>query len=291
MKRAGILVALVVVGVVAANLGRSQSTPSTGPKVAELQKLKDTLYVISGGGGNTAALITDKGVVVVDTKLAGWGQPILDQIQSVTDKPVIMIINTHTHGDHVGSNEFFPASVEIVAHQNTADNMKRMDALKDKPQAMPDRTFQDKLSLLDGKDRIDLYYFGAGHTNGDTWVVFPSLRVAHAGDMFARKGTPRIDVNNGGSGVAYPVTLEKAVKTIQDVDTVIPGHSAPTQWAAVAEYAEFNRAFLAYVQDAKKAGKTAEQAAAEIKLPEKFSAYAMQTAQDNITAIYAELAK
>jgi len=72
--------------------------------VARLEKVKDNLYVIKEGGGNTAAFITADGVVVVDTKLAGWGQAILDQIKTVTPKPVTMIINTHTHNDHTGSN-------------------------------------------------------------------------------------------------------------------------------------------------------------------------------------------
>ena len=93
----------------------------------------------------------------------------MDQVRSVTDKPVTTIINTHTHGDHTGSNEFFPASVEVVAQENTKTNMEKMDAFKgDKAQFLPDKTFKDKLTLFSGADRIDLYYFGAGHTNGDS---------------------------------------------------------------------------------------------------------------------------
>ena len=65
--------------------------------------------MVTGGGGNTAVFVTANGVVLVDTKLADWGQAILDQVKTVTDKPVTHIINTHTHGDHVGSNDFFPA--------------------------------------------------------------------------------------------------------------------------------------------------------------------------------------
>src|SRR5207253_1503313 len=101
-----------------------------GPKVATIEKVKDNLFMIVGGGGNTAAFITDKGVVVVDTKNPGWGQAILDKIKTVTDKPVSMIINTHTHPDHTGSNEFFGASVEAVVQDNTKANMQKMDAFK-----------------------------------------------------------------------------------------------------------------------------------------------------------------
>ena len=290
MRRAGILAVLLAAGSVAVAVGAARGQAQQ-PQTAEIEKVRENLFVITGGGGNTAAFITDTGVVLVDTKLANWGERIMEKVKSVTDKPVTTIINTHTHGDHVGSNEFFDPSVEIVAHENTKTNMAKMDALTDKPQAMPDRTFKDKLSLMSGKDRIELYYFGRGHTNGDAWVVFPALRVVHTGDLFPRKGTPLIDVNNGGSGVEYPATLEKAIKGIRNVETVIPGHSAVTDWAALTEFTEFNRAFLTSVQNAVKSGKTAEQAIAEIKLPEKFSAYQMQGVKDNVTKIYTELGK
>jgi cyclase len=231
-------------------------------------------------------------VVIVDTKLANWGPQIMEKIRSVSDKPVTTIINTHTHGDHTGSNEFFPASVEVVAQENTKVNMAKMPAFQgDKAQFLPDKTFKDKLTLFSGADRIDLYYFGAGHTNGDGIVVFPALRVAHAGDLFARKGTPLIDVANGGSGVAYPETVKKAAAGIKGVDQVITGHSDVFPWSALAEYGEFNQAFLSATQAAIKAGKTADDAIAGFTMPDKFKDYAMGGVKDNVTKIYAELKK
>jgi cyclase len=119
--------------------------------------------------------------------------------------------------------------------------------------------------------------------------VFRTLKVMHAGDVFPAKATPFIDRNNGGNGVTYPEAIGKAASTIKDVDTVIPGHSPVTTWTAFVEYGEFNKAFLTAVQDAKKAGKTAEQAAAELKLPEKFKDYNVGRAKVNVEAIYADL--
>ena len=85
------------------------------------------------------------------------------------------------------------------------------------------------MTLLDGPDRIDLYHFGAGHTDGDTIVVFPALRVAHTGDLFARPATPLIDLNNGGSGVAYPDNDPKSRRRDhRRSGTVIPGHTPTT---------------------------------------------------------------
>lgn len=294
MRRTLVLGLLVGTGATVMAAGAALQPPAANaPKVAEIEKVRDNLFVITGGGGNTAAFITQKGVVVVDTKLAGWGPAILEKIKGVTDKPITTIVNTHTHGDHVGSNEFFDPSVEIIVQENTAANMAKMEALQgpDKKHALADKTYKDKLSFGSGADKIDLYYFGNAHTNGDTFVVFPALKVMHAGDVFPRKGTPLLDMNNGGSGVAYPETLAKVAKGIKGVETVIPGHSAVTDWAALMEFAEFNKEFLAATQAAKKAGKTADQAAAEFKLPEKFSAYQMGGVKDNVAKIYAELDK
>jgi cyclase len=255
--------------------------------------VKDNLYMITGGGGNTAAYVSANGVVLVDTKLANWGQAILDQVKTVTDKPVTHIINTHTHGDHVGSNEFFPASVEIVAQQNTAANMQRMDVFKDpaKKHGLADRTFTDKMTVLGGNDAIDLYYFGAAHTNGDAFVVFRNLRVMHAGDAFSGPTTPIMDTNNGGSGLAYPETLAKAAAGIKGVETVIPGHSTVTTWQAFLDYGEFMKSLVGSVTASAREGKTAEAALAAFVPAGKFKSYNLGRAKANVETIYKELGK
>jgi glyoxylase-like metal-dependent hydrolase (beta-lactamase superfamily II) len=269
----------------------TERSPQGQPVNLELQKVKDNLYVIMGGGGNTAAFITEKGVVLVDTKNPGMGPGILEKVKSVTPKPVMMVINTHTHGDHTGSNSAFTGAVEFVAHENTKTNMEKMPAFQGEEgkKFLPSKIYKDKLSVLSGNDKIDLYYFGRGHTNGDSFVVFPALRVMHSGDIFARKGTPLIDTNNGGSGADYPVTLKKAAAGIRGVETVIPGHSAVTDWNTFKEFGEFMHDLVAAVQEAKKAGKTADQAATDVKLPEKYKDYGMQSLKDNVTKIYNEL--
>jgi glyoxylase-like metal-dependent hydrolase (beta-lactamase superfamily II) len=290
MKRAGVLAALLAIGglAVAAGAARGQGQQ---PQTAEIQKVKENLFVITGGGGNTAAFITEKGVVLVDTKLANWGERIMEKVKSVTDKPVTTIINTHTHGDHVGSNEHFAQTVEVVAHENTKANMERMDALKGKAHAMPDRTFKDRVTVGSGRDRIELHYFGRGHTNGDALVVFPELRTVHTGDLFPGKQVPFMDNTNGGSGVEYPATLAKAAKGLRNVETVIPGHSAVTDWAAFTEFGEFVRAFVSNAEASAKSGKSIDQAVSDMKLPDKFSSYTTTRAKAAVEVIYKEVGK
>src|SRR5512144_2678295 len=114
----------VLLGVLLAAGAATMAAQTPAPKVIDILKLKDNLYVLTSStpgnaatfsGGNVAVFITDGGVTLVDDKLAGWGQAVLDKVKSVTDKPITRIINTHTHGDHTGNNGFFGANVEIVA--------------------------------------------------------------------------------------------------------------------------------------------------------------------------------
>jgi len=275
MKRSVVLGLLMALGALAAV--RAQPPQQQGPKKLVAEKLKDNLYVIksdplAAGGGNTAVFITANGVVVVDTKNPGWGQPILDEIKKLTPKPVTTIINTHTHGDHVSGNVEFPATVDVVVQENTKANMEKLPIFKEHNNTgMAKRTFKEKMTLNKGADQIDLYYFGPAHTNGDAVVVFPALRTAHIGDMFARKGMPLVDGGNGGSVLHYPETVNKVHAGIRNVDTVITGHSDKTMtWADVKEYASFTQDFLNWAQGELKAGKSPEDAAKEWKLPAKY---------------------
>ena len=235
------------------------------------EKVADNLYMVPGEGGNTAVWVMANGVLLVDTKLANNGQAILDEVRKVTDKPITYIVNTHTHGDHTGSNQFFPASVQIVVHENTAANMAKMPVFQEaaNKQGLADRTYKDKLTLFRGKEEVELRYFGAAHTDGDSFVVFKSARVMHSGDAFANKGQPFIDRANGGSGVAYPDTLKKAARSIKNVDRVIPGHSTVMTWQEFVDFGEFNQLFLDHARPRSRPDKTAEQALMDFKLPEQ----------------------
>ena len=268
---------------------------ATAPKNIEVEKVRDNLYVLKGGGGNTAVFIRTNDVVVVDTKYPGWGRPIIEKVKTLTSKPITMIINTHTHRDHSSGNVEFPTPIEIVAHENTKPHMEKLSdpdfvGMVTKPGAsqptpthnifeangwrgLPTKSFKDKMTLSSGADRIDLYYFGPGHTDGDAWVVFPALRAMHSGDIFAGKQFTNTD-NNGGNSVEIVGSLDKAVAGIKDVDTIIPGHSAEMlTFNDLKDFANFERDFVAYVRDAKKAGKSVDDVVKSWKVPAKYTGY------------------
>jgi cyclase len=309
MKRTLLLGGLLAFGALSIGVAAYQQAPAA-PKVVDVEKLKDNLFVLKGGGGNTAVFVGSSGITVVDTKNPGWGQPILDKIKELSNKPVVRIINTHTHGDHVSGNVEFPATVDVVVQENTAANMKRMAPVTglSQPGAPPapnifeqnngrglaKKTFKDKLTIDSGADQIDLYYFGRGHTNGDAWVVWPALRVLHSGDIFSGKVAPILDANNGGSGVDIGNSLQKGADAIKNIDTVITGHAAQMMTMAdLREYAQFNKDFLEFVRAGVQAGKSVDAIAAEYKVPAKYAGYQAAEARvkSNTQVIVNELKK
>ena len=306
MRRIILLTSLIAVGAMSYLVAQQGGDK---PKVVVVEKLKDNLFVLKGdgGGGNTTVFVQSNGITVVDTKNPGWGTPILEKIKELSPKPVTTIINTHTHGDHVSGNVEFPATVEVVVQENTAENMKKMLGPNSKPGAppapsifdqnggkgLPKRTFKDRMTLFKGPDQIELYYFGRGHTNGDAWILFPALRVVSAGDIVSGKNLPLLDINNAASGLEIGDTIAKAHSTFSKVaDTVVTGHSVNMNMTELQEYAAFNREFAQMVREGKKAGKSAEEVAKAWQQPAKYTGYAEPQAarlSANVQAIFNEI--
>lgn len=247
--------------------------------VSPIEKVAGNVYWVRGAGGNSVIFVRSNGVVIVDTKLPNNGQALLDQIRTVTDKPVTHIINTHVHGDHTSGNPFFPQAVEIITHANTATNMRKLELFQQPANAhgLPDRTFTDRLTLGSGEDTVELYYFGQAQTDGDAYIYIPSARVLASGDAFSNTAQPNIDLANGGSAVAYPDTMSK-LATIPNVDIVVGGHApALMKGSDIGDYAEFMRLMVAKARASVAAGKTPEQTMTEFQaeIPAKFRSYGL----------------
>ena len=276
MKRVVCLAVCTLVGLLATMTSYEARQPRANLVVHEVA---DNLYMLANdpaeqgmrSGGNTAVFVTESGVTLVDTKILGYGQDILAEVQQITDKPVTTIINTHTHYDHSGGNVEFPDTVEFVVHENTRAQMSRAscepvtncEAFQgENAKYLPATSYSDRMSLFAGSDdQIDLYYFGRGHTDGDSFIVFKTARAVHTGDMFARKGLPFLDVANGnGSALEFGETLKNAVVGISDVDIVIPGHNDELlAWQDLVDYSGFYNDIISKAKAAQTAGQSVEE--------------------------------
>ena len=295
MKRVvclGIFTLVGVFAIVVANEARQDRANLT------LHRIADNLYMLAndpavqgmGGGGNTGVFVTDSGVVLVDTKISGYGADILTHVREVTDLPISTIVNTHTHWDHSGSNIEFSDTVNFVAHENTLAHMSQptcddgagyqggsitnCEAFRgENAKYLPETTFSNRTSLFSGADQIDLYYFGRGHTDGDIFVVFKEARTMQTGDMFARRGLPYLDVENtNGSAIEFGATLRKAVEGVDGVDTIIPGHdTVPRTWDDFANYSGFYNDIFDKAKAAQAAGRSVDQLVSSYSVPGQYS--------------------
>jgi glyoxylase-like metal-dependent hydrolase (beta-lactamase superfamily II) len=294
MTRTRVLGALLSVGalLLAASLWRQARYTVT------LERLRDDFYLLEATGMNVAMLVTDDGVVLVDTMPRGWwGPALLAKIQSVTDKPITTIIHTHSHHDHIGNTALFSATVvDVVVHENAQRDIERSDvAAEVKLPFSSAKTFADTMSLTRGRHPIELRYFGAGHTSGDAWVVFPSLGIMHIGDLVYKDDAPSFDRRAGGSGVTYPETLARGLSATTNVDTVIVGHSYDGQSKPVVSRRDLEQQqrlgarLLSAAREAIQTGRNASEAAAALSTSEGFERFHRDRIEQAIEAIFDEL--
>jgi glyoxylase-like metal-dependent hydrolase (beta-lactamase superfamily II) len=205
------------------------------PRPFAAQKIRDDLYMITGGGGNVAAYITDEGVVLVDDMYNRDYAGVMAQVKMLTGQPVRYVLNTHHHDDHAGANASMPAAVQLISHRNARGQMVRL-----KQPGQPNLTYADELQLSLGGKEVRAYHFGRGHTNGDAIIHFPQARVIHTGDIFLNRSPalPYMDYAAGGSALEWTRVLDETAKL--DFDTIIPGHGPAGDRASLARWrAEF----------------------------------------------------
>ncbi len=201
-----------------------------------LDRIGDNLYEVKGGSGaNGGAFIGEYGVLLIDAKM---NQESVDQtiqeIRKFTDKPIRFLVNTHSDGDHVSGNKFFPESVVIVAHNNCRKEFfhpgrNGEPSSWNNPELapfVPSVTFTSQMDLYVDAKKVELWYFGTGHTTGDIVVYFPHERIAFVGDQVFKGRVQLIHSYKGGNSFKHVETLEKMLETL-DAEKFYSGHSEP----------------------------------------------------------------
>ncbi len=216
------LILLTVLGVALAGGAYVRAQFGDAPSKLDVVKLKDDLFVIHNDyvPGNTTVMVTNEGVIMVDDKFEIDHANILAELKKITNQPVKYVINTHHHGDHSGGN----AKLQALGAQVVTSWQARQNMVDGKQPGLSNVTIDQKGSLHLGGKRVDLFYFGRGHTNGDIVALFPAQRVLAAGDLFTiGDSTPQlVDYAGGGSAREWPQTIQ-GVLTL-DFDQVVPGH-------------------------------------------------------------------
>jgi cyclase len=227
-----------------------------------LNRIGDRLYEVTGGSGaNGGAFIGDNGILLIDAKMnkASVDQTI-QEIRKLSDKPIRFMVNTHSDGDHVAGNRFFPQSVVFVAHENCRQEFfhpgrnGEPSSWNDPELApyIPSVTFKNKMDLYVDAKKVELWYFGIGHTTGDAVVYFPDERIAFIGDQVFEGRVQLIHSYKGGNSFEHVKTLEKMVETLP-AEKFCSGHSEPLDrnsiLAHISEMKELQNKVAGYVNN------------------------------------------
>jgi cyclase len=235
------------------------------PKL-ETQKLTDSIYLISGPGGNIALMPgTTTGTFMVDDQIAPMTPALKKAIAAVTPKPVRFIFNTHWHGDHTGGNVVFGGDgAVIVAHDNVRKRMSTKQFNKmfnhetppSAEPALPVVTFADSLAFHVNGDDIEVTHVEPAHTDGDSIVLFKKANVLHMGDTFFATGYPFIDLSSGGSVDGIVKAADRGLAIAGPATKIIPGHGPVADKAKLKQYRDMVVTVRDRVQKLVAAGKS-----------------------------------
>jgi glyoxylase-like metal-dependent hydrolase (beta-lactamase superfamily II) len=208
-----------------------------------IQRLRGNVSVLSGSGGNIAALTSDDGVVLVDAGIVG--PKVAAAVATITRAPVTHVINTHWHFDHTDANAWLHArGAAIVAHQNTRRHLAADTRVEgwgftfpaSPDGALPATLIADERTIRLHGSEVKLTPYAPAHTDSDLSVHIVDANVLHVADTWWNGVYPFIDYSTGGS-VDGTIRAVEAGLARGSADTIfIPGHGAVGGRADVARF-------------------------------------------------------
>jgi glyoxylase-like metal-dependent hydrolase (beta-lactamase superfamily II) len=236
---------------------------SASPPIVK-QIASDLYFFYDYSGSNSVFLVTDEGVLVIDTRQhPRAGKDLLDRIRKITNKPIRWVINSHFHGDHTYGNAAFKAEgATFVAHKETARLMQLVQPKEMARRAgyfkshgydpnevkliLPDVTFDSTMTIRLGGREVQLFYLGPGQQDGDAFVLFPHARALFTPGSFAKHSMPNM---------AFTTSVDNWIKLLDkvaamDVDVLLPGHGDAATRADVKELSAMLADEYATVKDA-----------------------------------------
>jgi glyoxylase-like metal-dependent hydrolase (beta-lactamase superfamily II) len=272
MRLTAAAAAIVILGTAAQAQQFTLPPPAPPPdfdKIAiRTTDLGNQAYMLEGQGGNITVVVASDGVFVVDTQFAPLYGKIKAAIAAVTPLPVRYVINSHFHGDHVGSNESFAKDgAIIVAHENLKTRLvegarNSISGLPVPPApalGVPKQTYKDTLTLrLQGRT-AELKHPPNVHTEGDTYVYFPEVNVLAAGDLFFANRFPNIDYLYGGSIDGQIRGADELLQLVKEDTKIVAGHGVLGTKAMLRDWRQMLIETRDRIQKLKAAGKTEDE--------------------------------
>ena len=220
MKR--ILLPLVVLTIVSTASAQEMATAVRTTEVVP------GIYMLDGENGfssNMGLLVGDEHVLLIDDGMAPITASLMQTVDELAGRPIDFIVNTHVHGDHVGSNATLAKSGAIIfAHDNIRKRLIEKPEDAGGPAGLPVVTFADAVTFHVNGHEAFVFHVAAAHTDGDAVIHFTDLNVIDAGDLFFNYMFPFIDLDSGGSVTGYIAGQRRILEMADDDTRIIPGH-------------------------------------------------------------------
>jgi cyclase len=233
----------------------------------KITMLRNDIGIFTEKGGTIAFLLSKKGIVVVDSQFPDQSKHLIDELKKKSDAAFSLLINTHHHGDHSSGNISFKGIVgHVLAHENSLKNQKAsaIASKSEDKQLYPDQTYTDTWCQKAGKEKICLYYYGAGHTNGDSFVHFQHANIVHAGDLVFNRRHPFVDRGAGANMKSWIEVIDKALNKFDNETIYVFGHSGTGYEVTgkadeLKKFRDYLGNVLKFVDGEIKSGKTKEE--------------------------------
>ena len=230
------------------------------------QLVSGSVHMLTGAGGNIGVSIGADGTLIIDDQFAPLAEKIQNALTQLGGDRPRLILNTHFHGDHTGSNPNFGSSGAIIAHDNVRVRLANQDGFA--PSGLPVVTFAQQLTVHFNGDELAVIHLPNGHTDGDSVVWFKQANVIHMGDHFFNGAFPYIDIGSGGSVSGVIRNLEQVIQMVPADIKIIPGHGPMANIADLSKSLDTIKATQKIIQQGVSAGLS------DSKIEAKLSDYA-----------------
>ena len=210
-----------------------------------VQRLRGSVSVLLGSGGNIAVLSGPEGKLLVDAGFPISEAKITAALAGIGPEPIRYLVNTHWHFDHTDGNEWLHAAgATILAHQNTREHLASTTRVEDwdftfppsAAGALPTSIVTTGRTWRWNGTTVELTYYAPCHTDSDLSVTFREVDVLHTGDTWWNGHYPFIDYSTGGSIAGMIRAAAENLARVTSATIIIPGHGPVGDRSQLAEF-------------------------------------------------------
>ena len=226
-----------------------------------ITKIAGDLYRFQNNFHFSVFLVTPDGIIAtdpIDPEAAKWLQ---GELKSRFGVPVKYVIYSHDHRDHIAGGEVFAPQATVIAHERA----RAAIIGEQRPTAIPDLTFTDRMTVTLGGKSVELIYLGLSHSDNMIVMHFPQERALYTVDFVSVNRLPYKNLSD-----AYLPEWIDAVQRVEamDFDILVPGHGPMGTKADATEHRRYLQALYGAVLDGARKGQSLDDMKKSITLDE-----------------------